>query len=89
MLKVKNILNKESTNKIFKKLYKLNKKQFKTSNFLSKINKKELQNDVLLLGNIYKYFADNIDKGKDNNNKSNYYFKLLTSQYLSKNLKLK
>ena len=89
LLKVKNILKMESKNKLFKKLYKFNKKEFQTSNFLKSIDKKELSNDVLLLGNIYKYFSDNIDQGKNNDNKNNYYFRLLTLQYLSINFKLK
>ena len=89
LLKVKNILKTESKNKFFKKLYKFNKKEFQTSNFLKSIDKKELSNDVLLIGNIYKYFSDNIDEGKKNDNKNNYYFRLLTLQYLSVNFKLK
>jgi hypothetical protein len=89
LLKIQNILKTESKNNLFKKLYKFNKKEFQTSNFLKTIDKNELSKDILLLGNIYKYFSDNIDEKKNNDNKNNYYFKLLTLQYLSINFKLK
>jgi hypothetical protein len=89
LLKIQNILKTESKNNLFKKLYKFNKKEFQTSNFLKTIDKNELSKDILLLGNIYKYFSDNIDEKKNSDNKNNYYFKLLTLQYLSINFKLK
>ena len=89
LLKIKNIIKTESNNKLFKKLYKFSKKEFQTSIFLKTINKNEISKDVLLLGNIYKYFSDNIDQERNNDNKNNYYFKLLKLQYLSINFKLK
>jgi hypothetical protein len=89
LLKIQNILKIESKNNLFKKLYKFNKKEFQNSNFLKNIEKKEFSQDVLLLGNVYKYLSDNIDKGKNDNTKNNYYFTLLTLQYLSINFKLK
>jgi hypothetical protein len=89
LIKIKNILVKDPDNLLFQELYQLTKKEFKNSNFLISLKKIENKNDVLLIGNIYKYFSDNIDKGKNSKIEQNYYFRLLQAQYLSMEFNLK
>jgi len=55
---------------------------------LANLNKFSETNDVLVIGNTYKYLAINLEKESGFDNKI-YYFELLANQYLAPKNKLK
>ena len=84
--KIKRILKVYSNNDFFIKLYQYSNKEFRNEQTLvnlQSLNDKEI--DTLIIGNIYKYIANN-NQGLRTND---YYFQLLTTQYLSFNFNLK
>ena len=90
LLKLKNIfvLFKKSTNNLIFLLSSFFKKEKKNSNLLANLHKFSKTNDILIIGNTYKYLLMNLQKENSVDNKI-YYFELLANQYLSikKNLK--
>jgi hypothetical protein len=90
LLKLKNIFLffKKSTNNLVFLLSSFFKKEKKNSNLLANLNKFSETNDVLVIGNTYKYLAINLEKESGFDNKI-YYFELLANQYLAPKNKLK
>ena len=90
LLKLKNIFLsfKKSTNNLVFLLSSFFKKEKKNSNLLANLNKFSETNDVLVIGNTYKYLAINLEKVSGFDNKI-YYFELLANQYLAPKNKLK
>jgi len=90
LLKLKNIFLsfKKSTNNLVFLLSSFFKKEKKNSNLLANLNKFSETNDVLVIGNTYKYLAKNLEKESGFDNKI-YYFELLANQYLAPKNKLK
>ena len=90
LLKLKNIFIsfKKSTNNLVFLLSSFFKKEKKNSNLLANLNKFSETNDVLVIGNTYKYLAINLEKESGFDNKI-YYFELLANQYLAPKNKLK
>ena len=84
LLKLKNIFLsfKKSTNNLVFLLSSFFKKEKKNSNLLANLNKFSETNDVLVIGNTYKYLAINLEKESGFDNKI-YYFELLANQYLA------
>jgi hypothetical protein len=89
LLKLKNIFLsfKKSTNNLVFLLSSFFKKEKKNSNLLANLNKFSETNDVLVIGNTYKYLAINLEKESGFDNKI-YYFELLANQYLAPKNKL-
>lgn len=73
---------KESNNNLVFFLSSLTKKQKKNSLALSTLHKFSKTQDILIIGNTYKYLSDNLKYELLNDNKV-YYFGLMTNQYLS------
>jgi len=90
LLKLKNIFLsfKKSTNNLVFLISSFFKKEKKNSNLLANLNKFSETNDVLVIGNTYKYLAINLEKESGFDNKI-YYFELLANQYLAPKNKLK
>ena len=90
LLKLKNIFLsfKKSTPNLVFLLSSFFKKEKKNSNLLANLNKFSETNDVLVIGNTYKYLAINLEKESGFDNKI-YYFELLANQYLAPKNKLK
>ena len=90
LLKLKNIFLsfKKSTNNLVFLLSSFFKKEKKNSNLLANLNKFSETNDVLVIGNTYKYLAINLEKESGFDNKI-YYIELLANQYLAPKNKLK
>jgi hypothetical protein len=84
LLKVKNIFSsfKKSTNNLVFLLSSFFRKEKKNSNLLANLNKFSKTNDVLVIGNTYKYILTNLQKEISLDSKI-YYFELLANQYLS------
>jgi len=84
--KIKRIVKIYSNNEFFLKLYQYSNKEFRnvqTLTTLQSLNNTEF--DTLIIGNIYKYIANNNQSLRTND----YYFQLLTTQYLSFNFNVK
>ena len=84
LLKVKNIFSsfKKSTNNLVFLLSSFFRKEKKNSNLLANLHKFSKTNDVLVIGNTYKYILTNLQKEISLDSKI-YYFELLANQYLS------
>ena len=84
LLKLKNIfvLFKKSTNNLVFLLSSFFKKEKKNANLLANLHKFSKTNDILIIGNTYKYLLTNLQKENSIDNKI-YYFELLANQYLS------
>jgi hypothetical protein len=89
LLKIINIFKDYPENRIYSFFYKLIKKENKKVSLLKQLSLMEQKQDILILGNIYKYLDENFEKSKTKKNFSTYYFNLLKSQYLSNNINLK
>ena len=88
--KIKKILIFYPKSELFIKLYKYSNKELRNSNNLSTLNL--LNNnyvDTLIIGNIYKYLALINRVNFKNNSSDDYYFQLLSNQYLSFSFNLK
>ena len=84
LLKVKNIFSsfKKSTNNLVFLLSSFFRKEKKNSTLLANLHKFSKTNDVLVIGNTYKYILTNLQKEISLDSKI-YYFELLANQYLS------
>ena len=84
LLKVKNIFGsfKKSTNNLVFLLSSFFRKEKKNSNLLANLHKFSKTNDVLVIGNTYKYILTNLQKEISLDSKI-YYFELLANQYLA------
>ena len=84
LLIVKNIFSsfKKSTNNLVFLLSSFFRKEKKNSNLLANLHKFSKTNDVLVIGNTYKYILTNLQKEISLDSKI-YYFELLANQYLS------
>ena len=85
LLKLKNILNSFEKEKVkmISLFYFLAKNEFKNQNLLFKVNQFSTIQDLLILGNTYKFFFMNLAKTNQNLVSIRYYFKLLEKKYLS------
>ena len=89
LLKINNILKDYPENQTYSFFYKLIKKENKKVSLLKQLALIDQKEDILILGNIYKYLDENLEKSRNINNFNNYYFNLLRFQYLSNDLNLK
>ena len=88
--KIKFILKNHPDNEFFTKLYKYSDKEFRNSNTLSNFRISNSETiDTLILGNIYKYIVLTNRNSMNSILTNDYYFQLLTSQYLSLKFSLK
>jgi len=88
--KIKKILTFYPDSELFTKLYKYSNKELRNLNSLSVLNKINVNEiDTLTIGNIYKYLAEINRKNLRNNSSDDYYFQLLSNQYLSFMFRLK
>ena len=77
-------------NEFFTKLYKYSDKEFRNSNTLSNFRISNSETiDTLILGNIYKYIVLTNRNSMNSILTNDYYFQLLTNQYLSLKFSLK
>ena len=88
-LRIKNIFKNYPFNKTYSIFYKLSKKENKKLFLLKNLNQIHKNEDILILGNLYKYLDDNTNNSSNLNEFKTYYFSLLKSQYLSFNFNLK
>ena len=84
LLRLKNIFKsfKKSNNTLVFFLSSLLQKEKKNSILLGTIHRFSKTQDVLIIGNTYKYLSTNLKYEASTNNKL-YYFELLANQYLS------
>ena len=84
LLRLKNIFKsfKKVNNIIVFFLSSLLQKEKKNSIFLGTLHRFSKTQDVLIIGNTYKYLSKNLEYESFTNNKP-YYFELLANQYLS------
>ena len=84
LLKIKNIFKffNKKNNQLFLFLYAYSKEESKKNLFLKDLAKLLKIQDILLIGNLLKYFAIFL---KNKNFSENLYFLLLENQYLFKN----
>ena len=87
--KISKIFKEYPENETYALFYKFLKKENKKSFLLKKLSEMKNKDDILIIGNIYKYLDDNIDKSSEVNKFNTYYFSLLKYQYLSINFNLK
>jgi len=91
LLKMKNILNtfpgEEKT--IFSLLSLYSKNPSKNRSMLLRLPNLVTSQDVLILGNIYRFLLSEKQKPEENKNSSTFYLQLLENQYLSKKITLK
>jgi hypothetical protein len=87
-LKLKNILNSFSIfeSELVSFFYLCSKNEFKNQNLLANFNNLSTKEDILVIGNSYKYFYDNLSTKNTKFLSLNYYLKLIESQYLSKTI---
>ena len=79
---------KKSTNNLVFLLSSLEKKDKKNISFLRSLNSYSTTQDILIIGNTYKYLSRKFpQEGMTEGNK--YYFELLGNQYLSSKKELK
>jgi len=89
LLKINIILKDYPENQTYSLFYKLIKKDNKKVSLLKQLSLIDQKADILILGNIYKYLDENLEKSRNINSFNNYYFNLLRFQYLSNDLHLK
>ena len=89
LLKINIILKDYPENQTYSLFYKLIKKDNKKVSLLKQLSLIDQKADILILGNIYKYLDENLEKSRNTNSFNNYYFNLLRFQYLSNDLHLK
>ena len=88
--KIKKINQFYPNSELFSKLYKYSNKELRNSNNLSTLSLiDDTAVDTLIIGNIYKYLSTINRKNSGNNSSNDYYFQLLSNQYLSFNFDLK
>jgi len=91
LLKMKNIFNtfpgEEKT--IFSLLSLYSKNPSKNRSMLLRLPNVVTSQDVLILGNIYRFLLSEKQKPEENKNSSTFYLQLLENQYLSKKITLK
>jgi hypothetical protein len=91
LLKMKNIFNtfpgEEKT--IFSLLSLYSKNPSKNRSMLLRLPNLVTSQDVLILGNIYRFLLSEKQKPEENKNSSTFYLQLLENQYLSKKITLK
>ena len=87
--KIKNISRIYPTNKLFRKLYTYSNKEYQNLKTLNTFNTNQTKSlDPLILGNIYKYFANN-NLHTSARESTEFYFQLLANQYLPVEIVLK
>jgi type I restriction-modification system DNA methylase subunit len=87
--KIKNISRIYPTNKLFRKLYTYSNKEYQNLKTLNTFNTNQTKSlDPLILGNIYKYFANN-NLQTSARESTEFYFQLLANQYLPVEIVLK
>ena len=90
LVKLRNIFvtYKKATNNLVFLLSSLEKKEKKNISFLRSLNSYSTTQDILIIGNTYKYLSRKFpQEGMTEANK--YYFELLGNQYLSSKKELK
>jgi len=88
--KIKKILTFYPNSEVFTKLYKYSNKELRNLNTLSTLNLINNNTiDTLIIGNIYRYLAEINRTNTQNNSSDDYYFQLLSNQYLSFKFNLK
>ena len=88
--KIKKILKVYPNSELFTKLYKYSNKELRSLNNLSTLNKiNTTAIDTLIIGNIYRYLAESNKTNAQINSSDDYYFQLLSNQYLSFTFNLK
>ena len=88
--KIKKILTFYPNSEVFTKLYKYSNKELRNLNTLSTLNLINNNTiDTLIIGNIYRYLAEINRTNTQNNTSDDYYFQLLSNQYLSFKFNLK
>lgn len=88
--KIKNILKIYPKNAFFTKLYKYSNKDFRNSITISNLQSLKPENiDTLVIGNMYKYFSATTKTNEKVSLLNDYYFQLLSNQYLSFKFNLK
>ena len=87
--KIKNISRIYPTNKLFRKLYTYSNKEYQNLKVLSTFKTNQTKSlDPLILGNIYRYFA-NSKLRTSTRESTEFYFQLLATQYLPVEIVLK
>ena len=87
--KIKNISRIYPTNKLFRKLYTYSNKEYQNLKTLNTFNTNQTKSlDPLILGNIYRYFA-NSKLRTSTRESTEFYFQLLATQYLPVEIVLK
>ncbi len=82
--RLKNINKIYPNNELTFALYKYSNSEIRNLAMLKTLENKNSQDiDTLVIGNIYKYLRNIMQKNKNKNLTENYYFELLASQYLS------
>ena len=91
LLKIKNIFNsfpgEEKT--IFSLLSLYSKNPSKNRSMLLRLPSVVTSQDILVLGNIYRFLLSEKQKPEENNTSSTFYLQLLENQYLSRDILLK
>jgi hypothetical protein len=86
--KLKNINKIYPNNKLVPALYKYSNTDIRNLDTLKNLESKNSQEiDTLIIGNMYKYLKNVLQKNPNKNSVEEYYFELLASQYLSLNFK--
>ena len=90
LLRLKTIFTffQKANNNLVYFFFSLLKKEKKNSNLLGILHKFSKTQDLLIIGNTYKYLGNNLNYEKEFNNQI-YYFELLANHYLSTNKKSK
>ena len=90
LIKLRNIFVtfKKSTNALVFLLSSLEKKEKQNISFLRYLNKNSTTQDILVIGNTYKYLSKQV-KQEGSSETNRYYFELLGNQYLSNKKELK
>ncbi len=87
--KIKNISRIYPKNKLFSKLYTYSNKEYQNLKVLSTFKTNQTKSlDPLILGNIYRYFA-NSKLRTSTRESTEFYFQLLATQYLPVEIVLK